>query len=242
MLGLLLLPLLTPTWDDVNVPSSAVSEIQRRGNLVVTVEGNKEQSGSTSEIVAEVMSTPEDDSYKWYFTLVVIDGCGWCEKMKKDFETHPKLKAWVDTQDWKKSWAHYQVVRYGDQSQAWRWKNFRPKTFPTLIVQPPINGSWGDPKTIVFLTQKYLDPDTLDDQLRKAIVAYAKKVHPEHVLWRQAKQKAIGEKGETATKSALLIEVNDEGELIGQRKPPVQPLPKVPPTPETIPDTIPPVD
>jgi hypothetical protein len=85
----------------------------------------------------------------------------------------------VDTKDYAKSWAHWQIVQIEDQSQAWRWKDFRPKSFPALIVQPPVNGSWGDPHTIVFAQQGYLKPVDLDAAIRKAIQRYASKVGPQ---------------------------------------------------------------
>jgi len=129
------------------------------------------------------MQPPQDDSYKWLFTLVTTRNCQWCEQMRHDFDSDPKLKAWVDTKDYTKSWAHWQVVQIEDQSQAWRWKSFRPTSFPTLIVQPPVNGSWGDPHTIVFAHQGYLKPAELDAAIRKAIQAYATKAFAKRLAW-----------------------------------------------------------
>jgi hypothetical protein len=75
------------------------------------------------------------------------------------------------------------VVQIEDQSQAWRWKDFRPTSFPTLIVQPPVNGSWGDPHTIVFAHQGYLKPAELDAAIRTAIQQYAAKTYPRRMAW-----------------------------------------------------------
>jgi hypothetical protein len=71
---------------------------------------------------------------------------------------------------------HYQVVQIEDQSQAWRWKDFKPKTFPTVIVQPPFDNSWGDPHTIVMLQEGYEKPEKLAPKFRAAIDKYTAKV------------------------------------------------------------------
>src|SRR5439155_22610613 len=173
---------------DKDVPWRAQFEIARRGAMVERVDGIADVNDPLSAI-ALAMQPPEDDSHKWLFTLVTMRNCQWCEQARRDFDSDPKLKAWVDTKDYTKSWAHWQVVQIEDQSQAWRWKNFRPTSFPTLIVQPPVNGSWGDPHTIVFAHQGYLKPADLDAAIRKAIQQYAAKMYPRRMAW-EAKQGA----------------------------------------------------
>src|SRR4029078_10795619 len=144
-----------------DVPRIAEAEIARRGSLVERTNGIQAESNATSAI-ALAMQPPPDDSHKWLFTLVTTKNCPWCEQMRRDFDTDPKLKSWVDTKDYTRSWAHWQVVQIEDQSQAWRWKDFKPTSFPTLLVQPPVNGSCGDPHTIVFVRQGYLKHAELD--------------------------------------------------------------------------------
>src|SRR2546423_3394382 len=174
---------------DKDVPWRAQAEIARRGGLVERVAGIVD-AGDPLSAIALAMQPPEDDSYKWLFTLVSTRNCQWCEQARRDFENDPKLKAWVDTKDYTKSWAHWQVVQIEDQSQAWRWKDFRPTSFPTLIVQPPVNGSWGDPHTIVFAHQGYLKPADLDAAIRKAIQLYATKSFSQRLAW-ESKKNAI---------------------------------------------------
>jgi hypothetical protein len=171
---------------DKDVPWLAEAEIGRRGALVERIGGFESASDSGAAICA-ALQPPADDSHKWHFTLVTMRGCSWCERMRADFAADAKLTAWVNTQDYTKSWAHWQVVQIEDQSQAWRWKDFKPTVFPTLIVQPPVNGSWGDPHTIVYLRQGYLKPAELDAAIRSAIQLYATKAFPRHVAW-EAKQ------------------------------------------------------
>jgi hypothetical protein len=160
----------------------AKAEIARRGALVERVAGTGQADDAASAIAA-AMQPPADDSHKWHFTLVVTRNCQWCERTRRDFETDERLKAWVDTRDYTKSWAHWQVVQIEDGSQAWRWKDFRPTAFPALIVQPPANGSWGDAHTIIFARQGYLAPADLDAALRQAIQTYAAKAFPRHLAW-----------------------------------------------------------
>jgi len=170
---------------DKDVPWRAQSDIARRGALVEPVSGIEDAANPLSAI-ALAMQPPEDDSYKWLFTLVATKNCQWCEQARRDFDNDPKLAAWVNTKDYAKSWAHWQVVQIEDKSQEWRWKDFRPTSFPTLIVQPPVNGSWGDSHTIVFAHQGYLKPVDMDAAIRKAIQQYAAKVYPRRLAWSAA--------------------------------------------------------
>jgi hypothetical protein len=165
-----------------DVPWRAQAEIARRGAMVERVSGVQD-AGDAPSAIAAAMQPPADDSHKWLFTLVTTRSCQWCEQVRRDFETDAKLKAWADTKEHAKSWAHWQVLQIEDQSQAWRWKDFRPTSFPALIVQPPINGSWGDSHTIVFAQQGYLKPAELDAAIRKAIQLYAAKAFPRRMAW-----------------------------------------------------------
>jgi hypothetical protein len=172
---------------DKDVPWKAQAEIARRGAIAERVDGLQD-ADDPLDAIAAAMQPPADDSHKWLFTLVTTRSCQWCEQMRRDFDNDARLKAWVDTKDYTKSWAHWQVVQIEDQSQAWRWKDYRPTAFPTLIVQPPVNGSWGDPRTIVFARQGYQKPAELDTAIRKAIQLYAAKAFPRHVAWQAARE------------------------------------------------------
>jgi len=210
---------------DNDVPWRATAEIARRGDLVERVDAISD-AGDPLSAIALAMQPPEDDSHKWLFTLVTTRNCQWCELARRDFENDPKLKAWVDTKDYAKSWAHWQVVQIEDQSQAWRWKDFRPTSFPTLIVQPPVNGSWGDPHTIVFARQEYTKPVELDAAIRKAIQQYAAKTYPRRLAW-EAKPGAPQPKLITAGfEQARGIEQSGGG-----WNPPVPPPSPLPPSP-----------
>lgn len=179
--------------DGRDVPPSAVAEILRRGAMVEHVNGLRsgDEAEADAEAFVEAVAPPADDSHKWFFTLVVTRGCQWCEKMRSDFANSQYLKPWVNVKDSKESWAHWQVVQIEDQSQAWRWKNVRPTRFPALIIQPPLNRSFGDPATVVYMHQGYLEPEKLDAAIRTAIREYTRKVAPQYRAWKAQREQAL---------------------------------------------------
>jgi hypothetical protein len=215
-----------------DVPWKAQAEIARRGGLVERIDGVQDANDPVSAISA-ALQPPADDSHKWLFTLVTMKNCQWCDKLRSDFENDPKLKAWVDTKEYTKSWAHWQVVQSEDKSQEWRWKDFRPTQFPTLIVQPPVNGSWGDPHTIVFVRQGYIKPDELDTAIRKAIQLYAAKTFPRHLAWESKQGLAPAGLSDAGFQQG-------GAEQSGGWTPPVTPPSPLPSLPNVPPQTYPP--
>lgn len=209
---------------DKDVPWRAQVEIARRGAMVERVGGIEDASNPLSAI-ALAMQPPENDSHKWLFTLVTTRNCQWCERARRDFESDPQLKAWVDTKDYTKSWAHLQIVQIEDQSQTWRWKDFRPTSFPALIVQPPVNGSWGEAHTIVYAHQGYLKPAELDAAIRKAIQQYAAKMAPRRLAWQAARDSAV------VTVSTAGFQQAHGADPSGGWNPPVTPPSPLPPVP-----------
>jgi hypothetical protein len=156
-----------------DVPDIAVAEIHRRGDSVEHVTPYAEAADEPLEALAP----PADDSHKWYITLIVQKGCAPCELLKSDFARSPHLQAFVDVEDHAKSWAHYNVYSLDDQTQQWRWRKIRLSGTPTIIIQPPRNGSFGNTKTVVWQQSGYSgNPEVLAAKLRAAIVAYAQKV------------------------------------------------------------------
>ncbi len=225
---LLALPALGQSTDK-DVPWKAQQEILRRGAMVERLGGFQDASDPMTAISA-AMQPPADDSHKWLFTMVTMKGCSWCEKMRSDFDNDPRLIAWVNTKDYTKSWAHWQVVQIEDQSQKWRWENFKPTVFPTLIVQPPVNGSWGDPHTMVFAQQGYMKPADLDAAIRKSIQLYAVKVFPKHL----ALASSIATQGISDNAGFQ----QGGGAPVGGWNPPVTPPSPLPPLPPFAPSPV----
>lgn len=150
-------------------------EIIRRGEWVEKlgeIHSNQQRS------VEAAFATPPDDSYKWYISVICSKGCKYCEKLKYDFEHDVTLQSWVNVNDPAKSWAHYQVYQWEDQTQKPRFSKIRVKGFPTLLIQPPRNGNFGSSATVVWQKTGY-DGNTekLSREMSNAIKRYVSAVN-----------------------------------------------------------------
>ena len=158
-----------------NVPDSAIAEVIRRGDLV-TLAGDG-LHGATTDPFVRVMAVPEDDSHKWFISIVTSPGCQACESLKAAWKTSPHLLAFARPDDAKESWAHWGVYRSDDATQSWRWKNLRISAYPTILIQPPRNRQYGDPATVVMQRTGYDgDPRKLARDMSAAIRRYVEKV------------------------------------------------------------------
>lgn len=158
-------------FGQADVPDSAVAEIIRRGSSV-TYAGD----GVRATEFAQVMGVPEDDSHKWFISLITTRNCAYCEKLQADWRTSRYLLAFANPTDAKQSWSHFNVYRADDPTQAWRWKNVKIGSYPTIIVQPPRNRQFGDPGTVVMQRSGYDgDPEQLANAMSSAIRQYVAK-------------------------------------------------------------------
>ena len=164
-------------------------EVLRRGDLVTSTG----EFNSNDECEAyEALSVPEDDSDKWYITLVCIEDCPPCVAMKKAINDG-KLEAWVNANDSVKSWSHYGVRFFDDPLQRDWFKGIKDlKSFPKLIIQPPRNGKYGPNPTIVAMLNWDLNTDKdmkeLSARIRSSIVEYTKTIKEKKSFSRGAKQ------------------------------------------------------
>lgn len=189
--------------NDPDVPEIAEWEIKRRGLMVQEV--GTVHAGPT-DVIADALAVPPDDSHKWFLTVVTLDNCKACDRAKADFnKPAPELVSWVNVDDPAKSTFHYQVRRYEDPTQADWFKNIGKKLerggFPAFVIQPPKNGSFGPNKTIVKILHDYKGPEDLTVRMREAIVTYVNTV------------KAKGEvrPGENQTRSESLLPLVNRG-------------------------------
>ncbi|MFM9115156.1 MAG: hypothetical protein ACKOU6_03235, partial [Planctomycetota bacterium] len=106
-----------------DVPDIAIREIQRRGNLVQRLGGGHQSDTLTA--FAEAMRPPEDDSHKWFISVVTARNCKFCDSLKRDFANSEHLKPFVDVEDHTQSWSHYNVYASEDATQAWRFKDVK---------------------------------------------------------------------------------------------------------------------
>jgi hypothetical protein len=154
-----------------DVPDIALREIQRRGDWVQRV-GIGHQSDSLIAF-AEAMRPPADDSHKWFISVLTARNCRHCESLKRDFATSDHLKPFVDVDDHAQSWAHFNVYASEDATQAWRFKDIKVAGYPTIIVQPPRNGRFGDAKTVVLQKTGYDgDAKKLAEAIRSGVSLY----------------------------------------------------------------------
>ncbi|MGC4005040.1 MAG: hypothetical protein QM811_18780 [Pirellulales bacterium] len=146
-------------------------EIVRRGDRVEHVDAYAFSDG-------DPLAPPADDSHKWFVTLLTQPGCAPCKTLLTDLATRDELRAFVDPGDMRRSWAHFNRYSSADESQHWRWKHVAIAGYPTLLIQPPLNGRYGDPKQVVLQKTGYDgDAKKLAGQLRDAIETHAR----EHV-------------------------------------------------------------
>lgn len=151
-----------------DLPHEALEEVQRRGNHVEIIDGFQQR-----DEIGEVMAPPADDSHKWFITVITSPSCSACEKLKYDFANSKDLRAWVNTENHEKSFTHYNVYRYNDGTQSWRWSNIRLKAFPTILIQPPLNKRYGEPKTVVAQFSGYDgDAKKLSERIRSSMIRY----------------------------------------------------------------------
>jgi hypothetical protein len=186
----------TAAPSDPDVPLRGQLEIARRGNLIEHISPEMPDNiadavrDTIEQAIGDALAVPPDDSHKWFITLVAMPGCKPCESLRYDFMHSEHLKPWVaygtdGRVDHKNSWAHFTIVQSTDATQSWRFTKFKPRAFPTLIIQPPFNGSFGNPSTMVGLWEGYDgDANELNKEMREAIVRYVAKVAPQHIQWK----------------------------------------------------------
>ena len=159
----------TPAWgQDAEVDRA---EVLRLGNMVQHIDLRGIGSEQVDAFV-EAMGPPASDADKWFISVVTMQGCTACVQLKSEWTTSPWLLALADPGDPKKSWAHYNVYAREDQSQAFRFRNLQIDAYPTILVQPPRSGRFGDPKTVVFQGTYGGDPEKLARQITDAIRQY----------------------------------------------------------------------
>jgi hypothetical protein len=188
------------------------AEVLRLGDLVQHVDG----IGNDPEaLFVEAMGPPATDADKWFISVLTMQGCAPCAKLKADWETSPWLLALADPNNPKLSWAHYNVYAREDRSQAFRFEKLNIEAYPTILVQPPRSKRYGDPSTVVFQGTYGGDPEKLARQITAAIRQYVAKLEGSQPPQPPAQRAAAG---------------------TGGIDPPWQPPPKVdPPLPNVLP-------
>lgn len=140
--------------------------------MVEYVDGYKSPIG----MVRQAMAPPKNDVDKWFVSVLTTPGCSGCEVLKREWKRNDWLLALANPNDSKKSWSHFQVYDTSDKSQAFRFKTLKVTKFPTVLVQPPRSGQFGDPSTVVYQGVYEGNPRKLAEAMSHAIRAYVAKL------------------------------------------------------------------
>lgn len=183
-----------PAAPRVPVPDAQVdtAEIARWGDHVQHIDGAfhaGHAEGDDAQFMAgEALSIPPDDNHKWFITVIGTRGCPACARLRADIkadqEKQANLGAFITLAEsdeshssTSKGWSHYNYVLGEDKSQAPFVEAVKPKAFPTIVLQTPLNGKYGKPGVVVFQRTGYDGhPDKLAQQLADAIRAYVAKL------------------------------------------------------------------
>lgn len=158
-------------WNQDVSPQVDQAEVMRLGDTVQHV-GEHTFGEEHADAFIDAMSPPQSDADKWFISVISMRGCAACEKLKRDWATNEWLLALANPNDPAKSWAHFNIYDKDDQSQAFRWERIKVTAYPTIIVQPPRTGQYGDPSTVVFQGVYQGDPERLARNISSAIRRY----------------------------------------------------------------------
>lgn len=247
-----------PPKETPPAPQVDVSEVLRRGDSVTVVgEGSR---GAEEEAIIRVTAPPPDDSYMWFITVIKTENCKYCDRLISDFQRAPELTAFVAAATPYKPWAHFNIYNSKDETQKWRLEKFRVSGYPTLVIQPPRNGVWGNPRTVVWQKTGYGDtetPKSLQTEITNAVRRYAaamsRKGYPKTPMPESEIRKASeGEEGFAPASPSQESVVVGGAKQVGVNPPfvsppasdpfnpqpgvnPVQPVQTFPPQPQPVP-------
>lgn len=167
--------------DEKDVPSSARREIAMRGEQIERIDGQV-RAFSDEDVIGQAAETPPDDSGKWHISILTVGNCQACQRLKSDLRGEA-FRDWVNLDDHQRSWAHYHEIRFdGDVGREWgrkleKFLRRKIEDFPAIVVQPPVNGSFGKHTELVFLQQGYDgDAEKLTVKMAEAMGKYCAKV------------------------------------------------------------------
>ena len=167
------------------------AEVLRLKDHVQYVDGSYQAHADDAYVQA--MAPPDSDADKWFISVLTTKNCGGCARLKQDFATSPHLLALADPRQPQKSWAHYNVYASEDRSQTFRFAKLTITAYPTILVQPPRSGKYGDPSTVVYQGVYAGDPQRLATEIASAIKLYlAKRVSAQERSMEQAYAEPVG--------------------------------------------------
>lgn len=163
----------------IDPPEVDQAEVMRLGDTVQHV-GEHASGEAAADAFISAMSPPESDADKWFISVVTEPECTACNELLREWDRNPWLQALADPSDPKRSWAHYNRYDKADESQAFRWKQIQITSYPTILVQPPLSGTYGDSSTVVYQGVYSGDPQALARGISYAIRRYITRLQTVH--------------------------------------------------------------
>jgi hypothetical protein len=164
-------------------------EVIRRGDMVEHITDEFAAADPVAEAFGQVSSLPDNDADKWFVYVISRKNCPACETLKTQWASDKWLRAYAVPETPKESWAHFTWYDYNDPLQNWRWTKSPSNpnavtiaAFPTIIVQPPRSGIYGNPSTVVFQYVYEGDPKTFSEKVNAAIKRYLELLQRKNAL------------------------------------------------------------
>lgn len=158
-----------------NVPNKATLEIQRRGNMAEVIDQHIRNDANS--LFAQALSVPQDDSHKFFITVLkpMDYRCEPCDLLVEHLKNSQVLRPWVDVNNHENSFMHCNIDFHPDKFRPKKWEGIKVLGYPTIILQPPLNGQFGSPNTVINQKTGYNGkPEELDDWIRKSLEKYVK--------------------------------------------------------------------
>jgi len=153
------------------------AEVARLGNTTQHINGGHQTNGT--DAVIEAMKPPTSDVDKWFISVISTKGCQPCLELKKAWRSDPWLRALADPNAPKESWAHYCEYMIENKSQNWQFENVKFEAYPTVLVQPPESGKYGDSSIVVFQGAYGGSPKAMAQRIVSTVKRYVRKIAPQ---------------------------------------------------------------
>jgi hypothetical protein len=160
------------------LPNESKLEIERRGYLVEVID-HRIQSDSGS--LAQALGVPEDDSHKFFLTILEPDfKCSYCDQLKRTIAEAPEMRKWAavetlrdgDIQSTEDSWCHVVTEPYKNPFKPEKWKSIQAKGYPIILIQVPLNGQYGKAGTVVNVHYGAMSGKNLDKWMHDSLKKY----------------------------------------------------------------------
>ena len=152
-------------------------EVDRRGDMVQPIGA---ASAGEADYIADALDPPENDSDRWFISVVTYgDEHKNSERLKYDIIHDKLLKSWINVEHPEKSFTHYQCRDVLDTTQEHWFAGIQQyidtamkdkSKFPLIVIQPPENGKFGKPEVVAGVISGY------DGDVKKLITSVRNKI------------------------------------------------------------------